>query len=180
MRKEQIKLQRELNATSAQDDFAKWAKIRRNLDKATADHDKICMLQKHSLLLWTHWAKQSLQAQSVQSSRASFDSKANTLRFVLTTGARMGIGFAYTKQPMFWLPKGWVPYYVEWILSFPKAPIGAVSIQVWLAACGAVINLVGKALAAAGVLALGSVQQAKLEKAKAKAQAEKTKEKKEL
>lgn len=54
---------------------------------------------------------------------------------------------------MFWLPGGWVPYYVEWILSFPRAPLGSISIQVWTAACAAIIALASEALAAVWVLA---------------------------
>lgn len=53
---------------------------------------------------------------------------------------------------MFWLPAGWVPYYVEWILSFPRAPLGSISIQVWTAACAAAIALASEALAAIWVL----------------------------
>lgn len=40
------------------------------------------------------------------------------------------------------MPEGWVPGYVEWALSFPKAPIGSVSIQVWSFAVGQVVNLI--------------------------------------
>jgi cobalamin-dependent methionine synthase I len=54
---------------------------------------------------------------------------------------------------MFWLPAGWVPYYVEWILSFPRAPLGSISIQVWTAACAAIIALASEAFAAVWVLA---------------------------
>ena len=43
---------------------------------------------------------------------------------------------------MFWIPKGWVPYYAEWLLSFPRAPLGSISIQAWFLACTAVIILV--------------------------------------
>lgn len=53
---------------------------------------------------------------------------------------------------MFWLPAHWVPYYVEWILSFPRAPLGSISIQVWTAACAAIIALASEALAAVWVL----------------------------
>ena len=47
---------------------------------------------------------------------------------------------------MFWLEKGWMPSYVEWLLSFPRAPIGSISIQVWAMACASVIQLVSEAL----------------------------------
>jgi tail-anchored protein insertion receptor len=49
---------------------------------------------------------------------------------------------------MFWLPEGWVPYYAEWLLSFPRAPLGSISIQAWFVACGAVILLASDAILA--------------------------------
>jgi bacteriorhodopsin len=49
---------------------------------------------------------------------------------------------------MFWIPTGWVPYYAEWLLSFPRAPLGSISIQAWVLACGAIIVLVNDALVA--------------------------------
>jgi len=56
---------------------------------------------------------------------------------------------------MYWIPKGWVPYYAEWLLSFPRAPVGSISIQVWSVACMAVIVLVSDAIVAAVALASG-------------------------
>ena len=35
-----MRLKREMNATSSQDEFAKWAKIRRNHDKILAQYDE--------------------------------------------------------------------------------------------------------------------------------------------
>jgi hypothetical protein len=57
---------------------------------------------------------------------------------------------------MFWLPQGWVPSYVEWGLSFPRAPIGSVSIQVWGLACAGVIKIVAEAVGAAWKLTQGT------------------------
>ena len=45
---------------------------------------------------------------------------------------------------MFELPPDWSPYVVEWILSFPRAPIGTVSIQIWGGACATAISLTGE------------------------------------
>ena len=56
---------------------------------------------------------------------------------------------------MFWLPKGWFPYYAEWLLSFPRAPLGSISIQAWTLACAAVILLVSDAAVAVVALVLG-------------------------
>lgn len=49
-----------------------------------------------------------------------------------------------------------MPYYAEWLLSFPRAPLGSVSIQAWALACGAVILLVSDALVAIVALVKGT------------------------
>jgi CHD5-like protein len=33
---------------------------------------------------------------------------------------------------MFWIPKDWLPYYGEWVLGFPAAPLCSVSTQLWV------------------------------------------------
>jgi len=76
----------------------------------------------------------------------------------------MLIQFWFQKQPMFWIPKGWVPYYAEWLLSFPRAPVGSISIQAWALACMAIILLVSDALGAALGLAIGTGKAAQDEK----------------
>ena len=84
----------------------------------------------------------------LEASKAQFDKMINGARWLGTTGMRMLLQFWFTKQPMFWLPHGFMPYYGEWILSFPRAPLGSVSIQVWGMACGAAILLVSEAIVA--------------------------------
>ena len=59
-----------------------------------------------------------------------------------TNGLRFVLQFWCAKTPVFWLPQGWVPWWVEWLLAFPKAPSGSVSVQVWFMACTTVIQLV--------------------------------------
>lgn len=49
---------------------------------------------------------------------------------------------------MFWLPHGWFPYYAEWIISFPRAPMGSVSVASWQLACTGVITLVADTITA--------------------------------
>lgn len=61
---------------------------------------------------------------------------------------------------MFWLPKGWFPYYAEWVLSFPRAPMGSVSIVSWQMACTVVIKLISDTIASI----LGLILGAKLQK----------------
>ena len=50
-----------------------------------------------------------------------------------------------------------MPYYAEWLLSFPRAPVGSISIQAWALACGAIILLGSDALGAVVALATGKV-----------------------
>jgi hypothetical protein len=85
---------------------------------------------------------------------------------VLINGLRFFLQYWYAKRALFYIPKGWAPYYAEWILSFPRAPLGSVSIQIWGIACASVIALVGEALVAALVLFMGNLAEKKKEGAK--------------
>ena len=60
---------------------------------------------------------------------------------------------------MFWLPYGWFPYYAEWILSFPRSPIGSVSIASWQLACTGVIALFSDLITGILGLVLSAKQQ---------------------
>jgi hypothetical protein len=141
---------------SAQDEFTKWAKLQRQQDKAMAEYQKLGM---YTLATPTHFGIRNQSNtplstdNSLKTHRATFQSTVSTLRWLGTQGLRFVLQFWFAKSPMFWLPAGWVPYYVEWILSFPRAPLGSVSINVWGIACASMIVLVGEAVMAAYVLA---------------------------
>lgn len=92
---------------------------------------------------------------SLRSARTSFDTTVASVRWLITNGLRFFLQLWYAKQPLFWIPQGWVPGYVEWILAFPKAPTGSVSIQIWGIACASVISLVSEALVALYALVTG-------------------------
>ena len=51
-----------------------------------------------------------------------------------------------------------MPGYVEWLLAFPRAPTGSVSIQIWGIACATIVQLVGAAVVA-GMVLVGQQQQ---------------------
>ncbi|KAI1107347.1 CHD5-like protein-domain-containing protein [Jackrogersella minutella] len=136
IQKEYLTIRRDLNATSSQDQFAKWAKLRRQHDKVLEQLEK--MKSSH------------------EATKANFDRSVNILRWLATTGLKFVLPFWYAKQPMFWLPQGWFPYYVEWILSFPRAPVGSVSIASWQTACLGVVMLLSDTIAAILGLLLGA------------------------
>jgi hypothetical protein len=93
-------------------------------------------------------------ASTLQSSRATFDRTATVLRWSLTNGLRLFLQFWFAKRALFWVPPGWVPGYIEWMLAFPRAPRGSVSIQIWGLACATAVQLLGSAIAAAWVLVM--------------------------
>lgn len=84
----------------------------------------------------------------LNANKTSFDLTVRSARWISTNGLKLFLQFYYSKTPMFELPPGWVPYYVEWVLSFPRAPLGTISIQVWSTACATAIALIGELLAA--------------------------------
>ena len=51
--------------------------------------------------------------------------------WVGTMGVKGGIQWWYKKEPVFWLPAGTFPSWVECIVAFPKAPKG-ISLQACL------------------------------------------------
>lgn len=145
-----MKLRQELNATSSQDEFAKWAKLRRQHDKLLEQVEKSSMYPSiicHCSSSFVQFSNKQTEA-SIDTTKTTFDSAVNTLRWLGTNGLRMLLQFWFSKQPMFWIPSGWVPYYAEWLLSFPRAPLGSISIQAWVLACGAIILLVNDAIIA--------------------------------
>ncbi|KAI6884882.1 hypothetical protein KC363_g6181 [Hortaea werneckii] len=137
LKKDVVRLHREMSATSAQDDFAKWARLRREHDKAKAKYEE--------------------KAKGIQNFRATFDKSISALRWLGTQGLQFLCNAYYSKQPMFYLPQYWVPYPVEWVLSFPRAPIGSISVNIWAIACACVIGLVSEAIRASFTLRQGKV-----------------------
>ncbi|KAK7724243.1 GET complex subunit get1 [Diaporthe eres] len=133
-----LKVRRDLNATSSQDEFAKWAKLRRQHDKMLEELEKL--------------------KTGIDGSKAAFDKTVTTARWLCTSGLRYFLPFWYSKSPMFWLPHGWFPYYAEWIISFPRAPMGSVSVASWQLACTGVITLVADTITALLGLVAAAVQ----------------------
>ncbi|KAJ5653442.1 CHD5-like protein [Penicillium lividum] len=135
---EVVKLKREMNSTSSQDEFAKWAKLRRRHDKAVEEFEAM--------------------NQTISSQKSSFDWAVKTVRWLSTNGLKMFLQFWYSKTPVFALPEGWFPYYVEWFLSFPRAPLGSVSIHVWNNVCASAIAVIAEIMGALLVRIVGQKQ----------------------
>ncbi|VDB95202.1 unnamed protein product [Peniophora sp. CBMAI 1063] len=111
---------KELQQTSAQDQFAKWAKLRRSVDKGLADLEKL--------------------NSETSGAKSSFNMKFNSALWILTTGAQFALGWWYRSSAVFFLPPTWLGP-LTWWLSFPFAPSGSVSCGVWQMACRRVLKV---------------------------------------
>lgn len=102
-------------------------------------------------------AKRSFPAETaLDATRARFDRSLTTVRLISTRGLQWFLPMWYAREPMFWLPYGWFPYYVEWFASFPRAPLGSVSIVIWQWACTGMLALVMETLVGVvGLIAAG-------------------------
>lgn len=97
---------------------------------------------------------------TLESSKSRFNTVLTVVRILLTRAPQYLVPFWYAKEPMFWLPHGWFPYYAEWIISFPRAPLGAVSVASWQLACSGMIALLSDLVTGVyGLVASGSGKQ---------------------
>ncbi|KAI9749169.1 MAG: hypothetical protein M4579_006974 [Chaenotheca gracillima] len=138
LRQDYLKIKQEMNTTSSQDEFAKWAKLRRQHDKVVAELEG--------------------KTSAVNGTRDTFFKTMGSARWIFTTGLRLVMQFWYRKHSLYWIPQGCVPSYVERLLAFSSAPTGSISIQVWFAACAAITALVGEALGALYLLIMTTTQ----------------------
>jgi len=115
-----VQTRTELNKTSAQEEFAKWAKLRRRLDKALADLEKLNT--------------------RLAASKSAFATKFNWLLWATTTGAQFVLVWWYRREPVFYLPPGWLGP-LAYFFSLPSAPKGSVSSAAWQMACQRVIKM---------------------------------------
>ncbi|WFD48472.1 GET complex subunit get1 [Malassezia furfur] len=122
-KKELFATRQEMNATSAQDQFAKWAKLRRKVDKLTSEVEA--------------------QNKVISSGQFFFSLLFKALMFVLNMAIPWMLSSYFSKTPMFYLPPGDWFGPLGYVFSFPKAPVGAVSTTVWTMVCGRVLSLVG-------------------------------------
>lgn len=105
---------------SAQDQYAKWTKLNRQADKLVAEIKTIEEL--------------------INTNKDKINWYVSKLTLVLLTIPMYFIKFWYRKQVLFYLPKGVLPYPIEWVLSIPFFPLGTVGLTVWTFAVNTVIE----------------------------------------
>ncbi|KAG0224072.1 GET complex subunit get1 [Actinomortierella wolfii] len=126
LKKEVLTLKNELGRTSSQDEFAKWAKLRRKMDSRVADLEKL--------------------TSDLHMTKAAFELKFKGVLWFVTSGLQFILVFWYRRSPVFYLPYGWFGP-AEFFLALPFAERGAVSISVWFFFCRKVVHLVASNMA---------------------------------
>jgi len=137
LKSEILSAKAELLKTSAQDQFARWAKLRRVVDKGLADLEKL--------------------NSQIASAKSSFAMKFNTTIWLMTTGLQFVVGWWYRREAVFYLPPGWLGP-LGWVLALPFAPKGSVSVGVWQMACRRVLLVVERVVKALTAPAIESPQ----------------------
>lgn len=123
LQKDILATKQELLQTSAQDQFAKWAKLRRKVDKGLEDLEKSSK-REMAIYVYQHRAYVFMTTDNVLSaSKTSYSRKFNVILWCLTSGAQYGIGWWYGKKAVFYVPPGWFGP-LQWWLALPFAPLG--------------------------------------------------------
>ncbi|KAK9359840.1 CHD5-like protein-domain-containing protein [Lipomyces starkeyi] len=135
VQREAIAVSTERSNTSSQDEFAKWAKLNRKVDKLRGEIEKLNA--------------------AISTQRAFFKSQIRRVIWISTTGIKIFVRIKYRKVAVFWLPKGMFPGWIEWMLSLTSAPRGSVSVSAWFmitdyAIKGAVVFAITKTAEMAG------------------------------
>jgi hypothetical protein len=117
-----LTLKAELAATSSQDQFAKWAKLRRKSDKAVADLEALSSFCHVSLF---HHTDETIATTDVSSAstKSSFSTKFKGALWLFTTALPFIISSWYRKEAVFYLPANWFGP-LTWFIGLPSAPTG--------------------------------------------------------
>ncbi|KIJ39946.1 hypothetical protein M422DRAFT_32546 [Sphaerobolus stellatus SS14] len=120
LKREVLASKQELLQTSAQDQFAKWAKLRRKVDKGLEDLEKFNT--------------------KMAATKSSYSLRFKAGLWLVTSGSLYVVGWMYGKQAVFFLPPGWFGP-SQWLLALPFAPLGSVSVGVWQMSCRRVLKI---------------------------------------
>jgi hypothetical protein len=132
LRKQVLQLRTELSQTSSQDQFAKWAKIRRKYD-STSDS-----LEKTSKECWYGPSHYTIQLtcpyfsdSEIAMKRSAFEVKVKGVLYFVVHGSQVLTVMWFRKSPVFYLPNGWFGP-AAWLLSMPFSPRGTLYACHWV------------------------------------------------
>ncbi|KAK6197101.1 coiled-coil membrane protein [Scheffersomyces amazonensis] len=114
------RLNKEKRLISAQDEYAKWTKLNRQVDKLTGE---IAQLKDE-----------------LSKNKSSINSLVNLFITLLTTVPLWFFRVWFRKSALFYLPPHYLPHTLEWILAIPFFPVGTIGLTVWIFAVKQVIS----------------------------------------
>ncbi|KAI8929580.1 WRB/Get1 family, partial [Entophlyctis helioformis] len=103
LKAEILSLKNDISRTSAQDEFAKWAKMRRQYDKLLSNFEQA--------------------AKERASKKSSFEFMMSWGLWILFWVLQILFIIVWRKEAMFYIPRDWVGPFSSW-LRFPFAPAG--------------------------------------------------------
>jgi hypothetical protein len=116
---------KELQNTSAQDQFSKWAKLRRHHDKLMNEYTELTNIYS--------------------SSQGIFSSFSSWGLYILVWLVQIITLFWLWRTPVFYLPEDWFGPLTSW-MKFPFAPFGSVGVFYWWSAVHACLGRSGKVI----------------------------------
>ncbi|KAI3638939.1 hypothetical protein MIR68_003437 [Amoeboaphelidium protococcarum] len=120
LKAEVVQLREQLKSISAMDEFAKWARLKRQVDKLSAEYDQLMS--------------------SDAMSKTAFTVKVSLALRVLVYIAYALLTFFHFRSPMAYLPSEWTGDYISRVLSLPVAPSNSISFSVWAFALRSVVR----------------------------------------
>lgn len=81
-------------------------------------------MSSHSLLKYEIAYTDLILDTQLSGAKSSFSLRFNSVLWAITTGSQLFLVWWYRRQPVFYLPAGWAPGIIGWVLSFPNAPRG--------------------------------------------------------
>uniref|UniRef100_A0A060TDH4 Golgi to ER traffic protein 1 n=1 Tax=Blastobotrys adeninivorans TaxID=409370 RepID=A0A060TDH4_BLAAD len=115
-----IRVYTQKSNTSSKDEFAKWAKLDREYSRLKQEVDKL--------------------TKSLNATKMSVKSAVKVALYGVTGGAKLYMRYKYRKVPVIWLPPGIFPRYILWFLSLTSAPMGSISVSIWLMVANSAVS----------------------------------------
>lgn len=120
LKKDKKQIYIEKTGLSPQDQYAKWTKLNRKFDELSKKID-------------------DLETKLIDMNQ-NFNKKISMVLKISYWCPMIVFRCWFRKTPVFWLPNGLFPWFIEKLLSWPSAPIGSIGLSQWIFLINAFLN----------------------------------------